>query len=217
MKRMVVVLCALVSAAVSAQEIGTELPGDPPGRAPTRYDNTPPAQGEGQQAQSSQAAAGSAAQTGVPGPKGGTFGISSGFTGSGVPGAIGGTVPAFGLRYLATDSLALRFDVGAGLGFGNTFLFGFGLGFGIESYMGSADKPLRPFIGAGIDLGMPLSREVGNLSLAIEAGGGAEYWFSDHFSLQGRLMVGLPIADLEDADQLTLATFTPGLRANFYF
>ncbi len=216
MKRMVVVVCALVSASVFAQEIGTELPPEPPpppAREPTRYDNTPPAQ----TAQPQSAQAGMVQPASVPGPRAGAFGISSGFSGNAVPGGVGGSVPTFGLRYLATDSMALRFDVGAGLGFGNTFLFGFGVGFGVEAYLGSAEKPLRPFLGGGVDLGMPLSREFGNLSLAFELGGGAEYFFSDHFSLQGRLMLGLPIADLEDADQLSLTTFTPGLRANFYF
>ncbi|MFZ5469302.1 MAG: hypothetical protein ACOZIN_07675 [Myxococcota bacterium] len=209
-------LCAAVS---FAQEIGTELPADsaasPPSTSPPiTFDNPyapPPSAPE------------APVSAAVPGPSKGAFGLRASFGGGGIP-AVSGTsssgagpaAPTFGFKYLATDSVALTFDAGLGLGFINGDVpFGFGAGVGGQAYLGSKEKPIRPYVAGGIGFGKGISVRGDDFVFALAAGGGAEYWFSGHFSVNGEALVGVPIDFRSGA--VTAATFTPGIGATFYF
>lgn len=224
---------ALGAPAVLAQEIGTEIPanqGTPPpaSSTPPSYDNpygqparpaTPPANAD------TAAPSGTApamAGTHVPGPRKGAFGLRGSFGGAGVPVAsssttvAGSPTPTIGLKFMATDSVGLNFDLGLGLGVGRTLAFGFGLGFGVDAYLGSNEKPIRPFITGGVGFGKALSPAGDDFLLDVNLGAGAEYWFSDYFSLNARALLGLPL-NLDALTTVSTATFQPGLGATFYF
>jgi hypothetical protein len=214
------------SFAAVAQEIGKELPPEkaktpPPSTAPTSYDNpyapppTAPPEPE----------APKAPERTVPGPHKGAYGIRAGFGGAsfGLP-VTGGTgaaavsviSPTVGFKYFATDDAGILFDVGTALLLvqGNA-LFGFGFGFGVDYHLGSAAKPIRPFVTGGVSLsGAGASRGFG-LALGFNVGGGGEYWFSDYFSVNARALLALPMS-LEPF-VLGVATVSPGLGATLYF
>ncbi len=210
MKRIIVLVGALWSLGAYAQEIGTELPPEPPPPPPS-YDPVP------SRPVAQAAPAAPAEPQKVPGPSAGTFGLRASFQGGMAPLGGAASTPTIGMRYLASDSTALNFDVGLGVGFGNDTLFGFGLGFGLDAYLGSPDKPLRPFVGGGLSLNAPMAEGFDVIGLGIDVGFGAEYWFSDHFSLSGRAALSVPLPNLSDLDQINIVTFQPGVAANFYF
>ncbi|MBX5480444.1 MAG: hypothetical protein IRZ16_01145 [Myxococcaceae bacterium] len=158
----------------------------------------------------------------MPGPHKGAFAIRANFNGSSLAApSTSSSVPAspsatFGFRYMGTDSVAVDFDVGLGLGIASNFAFGFGAGFGVTAFLGSADKPIRPLVTGSFLFGKGVSTRGDDFTLGINVGGGAEYWFNDHFSLDGKLLVGLPL-NFRAMDVITLGTFMPGVGANFYF
>lgn len=226
MKAFLTVVGVLVCTQVLAQEIGTEIPADQQQPSqPTDYDNpyaSPPAQraqpvAPAQQAETPAAAEGAT----VPGPRKGAFGIRAGFGGAGVPGIVasggaGATTPTLGFKFMATDSVGLDFELGFALGIASTTQFGFGLGGGLDLYLGSSERSLRPFLTGGLSFGKQFSRLGDDFVLSLNGGGGAEYWFNDSFSLNGELLIGVPL-NLKDLDTFVIATFQPGLGATFYF
>jgi hypothetical protein len=209
MNRVLAVSCALLSAVALAQEIGTELPPEPPPPPPETYYQPPPARAE--------------APAEIPGPRQGAFGLTFGLVGAGLPTGLtsstgtGPAVPSFGLKYLATDSLALLFDVGLGVAFGNNTAVGFQAGFGVQAYLGDASRPIRPFFTGGADFGKTFDPGFDAFRIDVQVGGGAEYWFDRHFSVSGQLLLGVPL-NLDDSDFVfNVVTFVPGVAANFYF
>lgn len=228
MNRIVAAALALSAGVALAQEIGTEIPEGttPPASTgaatPAPYDNpyapppaTPPAAEPAKPE----------AKPASPGPRKGAFGLNASFGGSGVPvlittaGAFAPTTPTVGLRYMATDSLAVDFDVGLGISTAMNTPFGFGIGFGIDAYLGSAEKPLRPYFAGRLGFGKLFSSRADDFAITeIGLGGGAEYWLSEHFSLHGEALVGLGRVDFSQSTvSITLATISPGLGATFYF
>lgn len=225
MKRLFAAALVVASTAAFAQEIGKEIPAEQQQTntqsGNTNYDNpyaTPPPPPPAQEKKETPVETAM-----VPGPRKMAFGINAGFGGGGIPsvassGAITGgpATPTIGLKLLATDSLGINFDLGLGMNFnsGNA-AFGFGLGLSIDAYLGRKDLPIRPFVTGGASFGKGISRLSDDFSLAFDVGAGGEYWFNDHFSLNGRALVGVPI-DLKSGS-VTISTFTPGVGATFYF
>lgn len=233
MKRLFSLMVVMAWASASAQEIGTEIPPeqvqqDPaPTPPPTSYDNpySQPVQAPATTTQGTANAADPAEASvggGTPGPRAGAFGVRASFNGGTIPIAPAtsaqpaAAVPTLGLTFMATDGMALNFDVGLGLGIGSNFSYGFGLGVGVNAYLGSAAKPIRPFVTGNVAFGKQLSRASDDFALSISAGGGAEYWFSDYFSLNGQLLVGVPL-NLKQMNVISIGTFQPGIGATFYF
>lgn len=225
MKKFVTVVCVLAGVGAQAQEIGTELPADQTqntqgtSTGQTNYDNPygqPATTTTPTTTQPGAPAASAPAAVATPGPRKGAFGIRASFAGGGA-GTTGGPSGTFALRYLATEAMAVDFDVGLGVGLaGSRLNFGFGLGFGITAYMGSKDKPIRPLFTGGVSLGKVVSNTFNDFGMNIAVGGGGEYWFNDHFSVDGKLLVGVPIA-FTSTLALFAGTFTPSVGANFYF
>ncbi len=222
--RVLTVAVCLFSFAGLAQEIGTEIqPGQVPAttaQPPTTYDNPyapPPAEKPLTPPPEPPKASAS-------GPRKGAFGLRAGFGGGGLPvlstgaGAVA-SAPTIGIRYLVQETLALDVDAGLGMGLvsGNAYV-GFGLGLGVNAYMGSPGRPVRPFVGGAIGMGKLISGRGDDFFLSVAAGGGGEYWFADHFSVYARGMVGLsPILFSNSSVPIVVATFTPGLGATVYF
>lgn len=202
------IVCALAATPAFAQEIGKELP---PERDDARRDEP---------------RARTTVTTGeVPGPRKGSIGFRAAFFGSGVPAlgptraedpAIPSPVPTVGVRYQVTETLGLAADVGAGVGLASRFQFGLGVGVAAELYLGSAARPIRPLVIFRVGAAKPLSRASDDFTLEVDAGFGAEYWFADEFSVQGRAMIGVPL-DLTDLEEFPIATFSPGIAATFHF
>lgn len=219
MKNLVMAVC-LLSGAAFAQEIGTELPANQNPATPSTSATSASEPSAAEPAQSSQQHEMSIRN--ARGPHAGEFAVRASFFGNGLPAAPtsstspGSATPTLGFRYLATDSLAVDVDLGVALGLGGAVSYGFGAGLGLNAYLGSADKPIRPFLGGAVSFGKLLSRRGDDFSLTVSAGGGAEYWFDEHFSLDARLLIGLPI-NFRNTDNIAVATFEPGVGANFYF
>lgn len=215
-KQIFAALVVLTAAAALGQEIGTELPpgSAPPPPAPTSpttYDNpyAPPPAPTAPLEPPKEAVAK------VAGPAKGALGIRAAFGSAGLPVA-GGGVPTLGLKYFATDKVGITFDLGLGMVFASGNIdFGFASGLGVDAHLGSAEKPLRPFVTGGVLFGKALSRLGDDFSLGMDVGGGAEYWFSDHFSVNGRLLLVAPI-DLKKGS-VQMVTFSPGAGATLYF
>ncbi|MHB8877544.1 MAG: hypothetical protein ACYC8T_27960 [Myxococcaceae bacterium] len=213
MNRIAAAAALLVSSFALAQEIGKEISSDqaatpPPASAPASYDNPyapPPAPPTAPAEVKPEAQAPAA----VPGPRKGAFGLRAG-----VGGATAGIgAPTIGFTFLATDSVGITFDFGGGLR--DTGDMGFGLGLGIDVRLGSASKPIRPLFIIGAGFGKAISTRGDDMLLDFNIGGGAEYWFSDHFSFNGKALVDLPI-DLRSG-RLSVVTLTPGIGGTFYF
>jgi hypothetical protein len=220
-RRFVAAALVLLSTACLAQEIGKEVPDNkpPPGGNPTTYDNpyAPPPNVPAQAEPGAKVAGPS-----VPGPRKGAFGIRANFGGSGFGGVTGTgnaasiSSPTFGLKYYATDQAGITFDLGAVLALiGSNALVAFAAGIGVDYHFGSPDKPVRPFftIGGGL-ISAATSRGL-SLGLTATVGGGGEYWFSDYFSVNARVVTSSPIS--LDPFILIIATVSPGIGATIYF
>ncbi len=213
MKRILVVVLMALSGAAMAQEIGREIPASAP---------PPPPGGSGPYDASYAAGGAPAAAAGPSTTHAGSFGIKAGFASSFIPAAPTGiaagaaAAPTLGLRFIPIERLALSLDLGFALSLGNTLYASFSAGTSADFYLGSLTSALRPFITAGADFGKPLSSSSDDFLLRVNAGFGAEHWFTDHFSLNARLLIVLPI-DLTGRGTTLVSTFVPALGAVFYF
>lgn len=228
MKRLFVVLLVTLSSMVMAQEIGTEITPVTPDNKPkpvnqpndNPYATQPPANPENPKAGAPAAAvdAGGERSAGK-----GAFGIRATFNGQGIPVVGRGTAAApaetgtIGLAYWGSDNLTVLFDLGFGLGIsGGGALIGFAAGVGMDYHFRTTADALRPLINVQVAIGSSISSDIGNaLQLSAQFGGGAAYFFSPHFSVSGRIGLGLrlPFA----TGSMTLTTFTPAVGAAWYF
>ncbi|MDP3236900.1 MAG: hypothetical protein Q8S33_22335 [Myxococcales bacterium] len=227
MKRLFVVLLVTLSSMVMAQEIGTEItpvtPENKPNPVNQPNDNpyaTQPANPENPKAGAPVAAvdAGGARSAGK-----GAFGIRATFAGQPIPVFTIGpnTTPpetgSVGLAYWGSDNLAVLFDLGFGLGIsGGGARVGFAAGVGIDYHFRTTADALRPLINVQVAIASAIANDIGNaLQLSGQFGGGAAYFFSPHFSLTGRISLGLRIPFASGL--VTLTTFTPAVGAAWYF
>ncbi|MFT3708633.1 MAG: hypothetical protein QM817_13360 [Archangium sp.] len=152
----------------------------------------------------------------------GAFGIRAGFGASGsvgVPvGNAGVAAPSLGVAYMATDAFKLLIDVGFGFGIANNFSYAISAAFGFDYLLRTPGDALRPFIHFAASFGMSGtgSGDPG-IGFGANVGFGAEYFFSPSFSVNGRLMVSVPMAVNGSGFVLAIVSVTPGVGATFYF
>jgi hypothetical protein len=221
MKGLVAAL-ALGSTVVAAQEIGTEIApvGPSSGQAPTPALEAPVGAAL-PPAQSLPPIGGQADVTVLRAASRGAFGIRAGFGASGsiaLPARTAGSVaaPTVGVAYLATDAFKLLFDVGFGLGVtGSSTFFALNAGVGFDYLLRTPMDALRPFFHFTGLFGLGGGSTV-DFTFGAQAGFGAEYFFAPAFSVNGRLLLALPMAVPGGNFSLGIFTVTPGIGATWY-
>ncbi|MBE2251548.1 MAG: hypothetical protein IAE78_18545 [Myxococcus sp.] len=230
MKRLCVAAVVTLSSLVMAQEIGTEItpvtPDNRPAQVNQPNDNpyaTAPQNSGTATAQDPKAAAAPVEAGGQRSAAKGAFGIRATFGGQTVPLVGRGTAAApaetgtVGLAYWGSDNLAVLFDLGFGMGIsGGGVLVGFAAGVGMDYFFRTSNDALRPLINVQVALGSSISSDIGNaMQLTAQFGGGAAYFFNQHFSVSGRIGLGLRLPF--STGSTTLTTFTPAVGAAWYF
>jgi hypothetical protein len=152
------------------------------------------------------------------GPNTGSWALRAGFVGSfgstSFPATVA-VIPTVGTKVFVTDKIGLTLDAGFLAQTGRNAVAGFLVNLGIEAHLWRTGTSLRPFLRGGLGAGKPATGRNGDYFGNAEVGGGAEYWFSDQFSLSGRAM--LTVTYFGGPDAFVIATFTPGVLAAFYF
>jgi hypothetical protein len=226
-------VAVLVAGSVSAQEIGTEItpttpnsaaqPQNPPPSNTNTNTNPPPAT-SGYQYKPKGQETGSATPT-FAGPKvsatSGDFGIRAGFGSSGsiaIPSGSGASVaaPTVGIAYFAADSFKLLIDLGFGMALvGSSALLAIGANVGFDYMFRTPGDALRPFFHFAGLFNMVGSNDFA-ISFGAQLGFGAEYFFAPNFSVNGRLMLAVPMS-VANGFLLGIFTVTPGVGATWYF
>lgn len=234
MRFLAVALVVLLSSVVSAQEIGTELepvgptrstPPPPPAPPDDPYATTPvepvtpeprplpPPQKKANNKKKVDTNMGPGASAGF-----GSIGVRASFGGAGAlaTGVASAAAPTVGLTFFATDQFAITADAGFGLNMfrGNPNI-GFAAAVGMVFALRTPAEVLRPIVVAQVSFGKLVSQQGDDFALGGNVGGGAEYFFSQHFSVNAQLAAGLSV-DLRSGD-LAIFTFTPGVGATLYF
>lgn len=153
---------------------------------------------------------------------GGSFGFRASFGASGstaLPTSSGANAavaaPSVGIAFLATDSFKLLIDVGFGLGIvGSAALLAVGTTIGFDYLFRTPGDSLRPFIHFAGSFSISGSNNF-LIGFGAQVGGGAEYFFSPSFSVNGRLLLAVPMAIPGDF-VLGIFTVTPGVGATWY-
>lgn len=230
MKRVVLLVVALVASFAFGQEIGTEItpvgptssanqPPPPPPNDPNTNTTQQPAKkqarlGETPKFDGTKVSASS-----------GDFGIRAGFGASGSTGipmgtgaaATGVAAPAVGISYFASDSFKLLFDLGFGMGIvGSGVFFALGANIGFDLLFRSPADALRPFFHFAANFNLAGANAVA-VGFGAQTGFGAEYFFSPSFSINGRLMLAVPMVIFGSGLALGIFTVTPGVGATWYF
>jgi hypothetical protein len=152
------------------------------------------------------------------GPNKGSWALRAGFVGSfgstSFPNTVA-VIPTIGGKVFVSDKIGLTLDAGFLARTGRNALAGFLVNAGVEAHLWRTGTSLRPFLRGGLGAGKPATGLNGDYFGNAEVGGGAEYWFSDQFSLSARAMLTLTYFGGPDA--FIIATFTPGVLAAFYF
>jgi hypothetical protein len=152
------------------------------------------------------------------GPNKGSWALRGGFVGSfgstSFPATVA-VIPTIGTKVFVSDKIGLTLDAGFLAQTGRNAVAGFLVNLGIEAHLWRTGTSLRPFLRGGLGAGKPATGRNGDYFGSAEVGGGAEYWFSDQFSLSGRAM--LTVTYFGGPDAFVIATFTPGVLAAFYF
>lgn len=225
MKQLVIALAALVSTSAFAQEIGTEIT---PATPTSAAQNPPPPPPQDQAAQPNTRAQASKKDAAVPaGSKvsagSGDFGIRASLVGASAvaapaaSAAVTVTAPTIGFSIFASDSFKLLIDVGVGFATQNSSVaLAFDAGIGFDYLFRTPADALRPFVhvSANFTLGGALSFP--DLGAGLRGGFGAEYFFSPNFSVNGKLLLGIPMK-FSPVFRLDILTLAPGVGATWYF
>ena len=238
MKQLVVALVVVVAGSSFAQEIGTEItPTTPSSGVQTQPQNNPPPPQEQPRSgyvykpKGAKEEPGTAPGTGAPGFTGtkvtasnGDFGIRAGFGASGsaaLPtGTSGGATvaaPSVGIAYFASDSFKLLIDLGFGMALiGSSALLALSATVGFDYLFRTPADALRPFFHCAGAFNMA-SQGSSNFAIGFGAqlGVGAEYFFSPSFSVNGRLLLAVPMS-VNGQFALGIFTVAPGVGATFY-
>lgn len=209
MKRLVAVL-AVVSSVAFAQEIGTEISSPPPG-TDTAQPTTP--------------APAPMVPVVEPGPVSagkGAFGIRASFSGGtfSIPStaSTAGAGSSVGIAFFASDSFKLLIDLGATLALVNSDVaYGFNALVGFDLMFRHVTDALRPFFHAGAFFNLNGGASNVVPSFGVQLGFGAEYFLSHNFSLNGRLLLAVPMATVNGDFTLLITTVSPGVGATWYF
>ncbi|MBL8911127.1 MAG: hypothetical protein JNM17_10580 [Archangium sp.] len=242
MKKLALVCAVLVGSTSFAQEIGTEInPVTPSSGNNTNNNNNSNnannnANSNNSNTNSNNANSGNS--TYKPKPKegektfegqavaaqGGAFGIRAGFGASGstsVPTtsatASALAAPTVGIAFMATDSFKLLVDLGFGMGLvGSNVVFALGTTVGFDFMFRTPGDALRPFFHGGANFNLVAASSNPAISFGAQLGFGAEYFFSPSFSINGRLMLAVPMALAGSNFILGIFTVTPGVGATWY-
>lgn len=242
MKKLALVCAVLVGSTSFAQEIGTEInPVTPSSGNNTNNNNNSNnannnANSNNSNTNSNNANSGNS--TYKPKPKegektfegqavaaqGGAFGIRAGFGASGstsVPTtsatASALAAPTVGIAFMATDSFKLLVDLGFGMGLvGSNVVFALGTTVGFDFMFRTPGDALRPFFHGGANFNLVAASSNPAISFGVQLGFGAEYFFSPSFSINGRLMLAVPMALAGSNFILGIFTVTPGVGATWY-
>lgn len=234
MKQLVLALVVLASSAF-AQEIGTEITPTTPSSGVQPQNNPPPPPPPADQPKSgyvykpkgakedNSGGSGAAAFTGTKvSAASGDFGIRAGFGASGsaaLPATTSGgatvAAPTVGIGYFAGDAFKLLVDLGFGMALvGSNALLALSASLGFDYLFRSPAEALRPFFHFAGSFFM-----AGSSSFAIgfgaQLGFGAEYFFSPSFSVNGRLLLAVPMS-VNGQFALGIFTVAPGVGATFY-
>ena len=232
MKQLALALIVLVSGSALAQEIGTEIsPSTPPTPPPEQKggfvykpkDAPPEEKGASGNTTSPSASGSSATFTGTKASGGtGDFGIRAGFgssgsiglpTGSGSAASV--TAPTVGIAYFLADNFKLLADVGFGLALvGSSALLALSATVGFDYLFRTPSDVMRPFFHFGASFNMAGSSNFA-VGASAQVGFGAEYFFNPAFSVNGRLLLGVPMG-LSPNFVLGIFTVTPGVGATWY-
>lgn len=245
MKHLAFALAVLLAASASAQEIGTEITPVGPSSKPlpqqqpqAQEPQNPPPSDSQQQPEKQQTSTyqprgapkkveGTGDAGGCAGPKAsassGDFGLRAGFGASAqvnVPatsaGAAGFSTPTVGIAYFASDSFKLLFDLGFGLGIaGSNPLLAIGAMAGFDLMFRTPADSLRPFFHLAAMFSMGGSLNNPSIGTGGQLGFGAEYFFAPQFSVNGRLLIAVPVT-LSPSFLLGFFTVTPGIGATWY-
>ena len=204
MKRLLV-LVAVCSSVAFAQEIGTEIAPAPnqAGPAPVMPSAQVPL-----------------AEAGPLSAGAGAFGIRGSFSGTtfSIPTAsAGGGGTSVGVAYFASNGFKLLFDLGFGLAsLGNELTYALNALVGFDLLFRSTADALRPFIHASAFFSLNGANQVVP-GFGVQLGGGAEYFFSKHFSMNGRLLLAVPMALANGVFAIAITTVSPAVGATWYF
>jgi hypothetical protein len=242
-KRLSVAVMLVVGTSVFAQEIGTEITPvtpdssankpreEPPPDTTTNQDSGSTENPWGSKSSSSsskkkdeakKAAAAEVPREGMVSAGAGSFGIR-GTIGGGdaVPSvATGGQqapgIGSVGLSYWATDGFTLLIDAGFGMALSPAFALGFSASVGMDYHFGSVGDALRPLLNVQVGIVTGLGGDpTASMALTAQVAGGAEYFFSPHFSLTGRLGLGFRLGF--NNGSAVFALLTPAIGAAWYF
>lgn len=239
-KQFSLVLSVLVAGHAFAQEIGTEITPSTPNsgvqqqqqqqnpppsntNSNTSSSNPPPANSGYQYKPKGSENAAAAAKT-FEGPKvsaaSGDFGIRAGFGSSGsiaIPTGSASSLaaPTVGIAYFASDSFKLLIDLGVGMAISSNFLLALGANIGFDYMFRTPGDALRPFFHFAGLFNMVGSSDFA-FSFGAQLGFGAEYFFNPAFSVNGRLLLAVPMS-VANGFVLGIFTVTPGVGATWYF
>ncbi len=116
-------------------------------------------------------------------------------------------------KFFVNDDIAITGGLGLGMGISGVAVFGFALGGGVDAHLWGRGTNFRPMVSGSIGFGRAVAPG-DTWFMSFQGGGGAEYWFSPHFSVTGRAMLG--INPIFGAGTL-VGTFMPSISGTFYF
>lgn len=205
MMRWALLCMSLVGVAAGAQEIGTEIAPTPPPSSGAQTDGAAPHR----EAPAVLKASATKHDLGIRGGFGSTGSTSVTGTSVGAP-FVGGSL-------MVTDNFKLLLDLGLGLGLGSSSVsWALGLNAGFDLLFRSHTDALRPLLYGGVSFGLASTTRDPSVSLGVQLGAGAEYFFSPNFAVHGKIGLAVPMAVSAGSFLVGLFTISPGLGATFY-
>lgn len=235
MKQLVLTLVLVLAGASFAQEIGTEITPTTPSSGVQPANNPPPPppaeqpksgyvyKPKGAKDESSSSSSGAAAFSGTKvSAASGDFGIRAGFGSSGSAALPAGTgsgatiaAPSVGIAFFAADAFKLLIDLGFGMALvGSNALLALSASAGFDYLFRTPGDALRPFFHFAGSFFMAGSSNFA-IGFGAQLGFGAEYFFSPSFSVNGRLLLSVPMS-VNGQFVLGIFTVAPGVGATFY-
>lgn len=205
-------LSLVIAGSAWGQEIGSEIP---PTAAPASDPYAappPPPAATAKPAAAAPVAAKAAPASGSAGA--GSFGLRATFFGSPTTNL---PTAAVGVALFVADMIKLTVDAGVAANIipypGNSTV-GFAVAVGADVLFRTPAASARPFITAQVGFGKLVSDKGDDFSLVGSLGGGAEYFFSQQFSVNIRGLITLPVNFKSGTVGIVL--FTPGVGATVY-
>jgi hypothetical protein len=234
-KQLALVLAVLVAVPALAQEIGTEItPTTPTSGVNTPPPNPPPEppksggyvyKPKGAVEPAGSSSTGSSSGATFTGNKlsaaNGDFGIRAGFGTSFTPGLGTGSgaapvaAPNLGIAYFAADAFKLLIDLGFGMVLSSSTPFALNAVVGFDYMLRTPAEAMRPFFHFAALFTMAGGGSNIAVGFGAQLGFGAEYFFNPSFSLNGRLLIAVPMS-VANGFIVGIFTLTPGVGATWY-